>query len=119
MATHTITVEDWHPIFLNESLRMHWAVYQKELRAAAQRLGEEKLVALCPDAKRKRVCTVTFHGWGHGGPFPDPDNAWKILRDAMKLAYVIKDDNEKFARFNDPVFVRSHDKKTVIVVEDA
>ena len=115
---YEIEIPDWHPAFINAYLRMTPMARHSSKKKAAKMLGDWKFICRVPDAVVPRYVTVEFYGWP-SGRLPDPDNVWKELRDAMKIAHLIVDDAPEWATFSDPLFVRSERKATVITLVDA
>ena len=109
MATHTLTIADWHPTRLNELVGSHWAV------AARLKAQDKALVAHyahdqgVPRATGKRRVGLTIHlrPKQRAG---DPDAYWKSLLDALTAAELLIDDNRQHVELSPVEYVRPRKK---------
>lgn len=115
MTTYRVEIPGWRPASLNRLLKGHWG------KAARRKARDRKVVAMAllahgvrPATTPRRVGLVLRET--HGA-WPDPDNVWKSLLDALVRNGALVDDSAKWCELTQPVFERGA-RSTVIVLED-
>jgi len=118
MATHTLTVEDWHPPLANAFIGRHWSIGHRLKRAAAQRLALEALAQRVPVASGRRRLRMVVSGWARGGRICDADAPLKAGLDSLVRCGLLLDDGPAGLEGMPLVEVVRGPKRTIITLED-
>jgi hypothetical protein len=113
----TLVIDGWLPPSLNVLLRMHWARRRRTKNDVYLVIGYRGLAAGIPPATgRRRVSLVlTVANRSHA---MDPDNALKVLMDALVRAKLLVDDRAEFCELGRVEIVKGARKRTEITLED-
>ncbi|HKI30283.1 MAG TPA: hypothetical protein VKA46_00225 [Gemmataceae bacterium] len=117
MATHVLTIPDWHPARLNQLLTQHWRPRYRLKRADAALVATyAHLTGIPPATGRRRVLLrITLGPRQRAG---DPDAYWKSLLDALKAARLLVDDNRQGVELGPVTFDRGPARATAITLEN-
>jgi hypothetical protein len=116
MATHTLTVPNWHPARVNELLG-HWRKAHRLKSADRNTVVLEAYRQGVPKARgKRRVHLEIVLGPGQRGA--DPDAFWKSSLDALVRAGLLVDDRKECVELAPVTFSRGERKATVITLTD-
>ncbi len=116
---YTLTIEDWHPVRINQWLGKHWRTRHKLATGQAEMLRVAALCQHIPDATGRRTVTLEIHGPFRGGRHADADAYDKSLLDGLVKSRLLTDDDAKGLKGRMKVsFHKGPEKKTVIILED-
>jgi len=113
-----LKIPDWTPTSLNKFANVHWTKRKKIKDADTALMTVYGLAQCIRCATGRRKVSLVISGYGRGGPFPDPDNLWKSLLDALKNAGLLVNDTQQYCEMGDVKFVRSTKRQTIIILED-
>jgi hypothetical protein len=115
---YEILIENWWPPSANDFRGRHWSAERKA------KVGAYEFIAMyarnlggVPAARgRRRVQLTLICGPRQRGM--DSDNPQKVLRDALRAAAVIVNDDPKWLEFPEPTYERGPRRATRLVIED-
>jgi Holliday junction resolvase RusA-like endonuclease len=112
-----IEIPLWRPATVNDMTKRgnHWSRAARLKQRDLEMIACYSIVAKVPEATRKR--RVGLEIVQPIGRFPDPDNVWKSLLDALVLLGLLRDDSAKWCELAPPVFTRGPGR-TVITLTD-
>lgn len=117
MATHTLTIPNWHPARLNELLNCHWAERNRRKKQDKAMVACYKFLANVPEAEGRRRVSLKLT-LGKGQRRPDKDAWWKSTLDALVACGLLVDDSPDWCEPGAVEYARGATKGTVIVLED-
>jgi Holliday junction resolvase RusA-like endonuclease len=117
-VTHTLALENWHPVRINQWIGEHWRVRHKLANDQAAVIALEARNAGIPKATGRRRVSLELHGWPRGR-FPDRDAFDKLLLDALVKAGLLTDDSDEgLAGRMEVNLVRSKIRRTILTLEE-
>jgi Holliday junction resolvase RusA-like endonuclease len=113
-----IEVPLWRPATVNDLTKRsnHWSRAARIKQRDLELVACYSIVAKVPKAIGKR--RVGLEIVKARGRFPDPDNVWKSLLDALVLLGLLIDDSAKWCELTPPVFTRGPMTRTVITLTE-
>jgi Holliday junction resolvase RusA-like endonuclease len=113
-----IEVPLWKPATVNDLTKRfnHWSGSARLKQRDLEVIRCYSLIAKVPRAISKR--RVGLEIVQPRGRFPDPDNSWKSLLDALVLLGLLVDDSTRWCELPPPIFTRGPMLRTVITLTE-
>jgi hypothetical protein len=112
-----IEIPLWRPATVNELMKRgnHWSRAARLKNLDLGMIACHLVIANVPEATGNR--RVGLEIVQPGGRFPDPDNVWKSLLDALVLLGLLRDDSAKWCELAPPVFTRGPLRTVITLTE--
>lgn len=117
MPHYLLTIPAFTPRRVNEWSGRHWKVKHRMRKEMTELFRAYALQQRIPEATRPRRVSLTVYGWPRGS-MPDPDAFWKLLLDALKQAWLLRDDSAAWCELGPVRCVRSMERRTEIELVD-
>lgn len=113
-----IEIPLWRPATVNDLIKRgnHWSRAARLKNANLDMIVCYSVIANVPRATGKR--RVGLEIIQPRGRFPDPDNVWKSLLDALVRLVLLVDDSAKWCELAPPIFKRGPMLRTVITLTE-